>query len=268
MGDMNAKIGSDNVGYEDVMGKNGYGVINENGELFRDYCQTNNIVICSSIFQHKDIHNYTRTSPDGNIKNQIDHITIHKRFRGSMEDVRSYRGADVGSDHELLISRVKLKLCRQRVNQGQKKRYDTDKLKIPKVAQEFKLELRNRFQVLGETEGIEEQWIYIKQAICEVGEQTLGFKDRKQPEWITTNSIHKIQERKQIKQKINATRSQRQKEKLEKDYKDKKKEVKFSTRDDKRKYIDNIAKSAEEAANRGEQNKLYMLSKKISNSSI
>ncbi|XP_071177545.1 craniofacial development protein 2-like [Mytilus edulis] len=212
MGDMNAKIGSDNVGYEDIMGKNGYGVINENGELFRDYCQTNNIVICSSIFKHKDIHKYTWTSPDGNIKNQIDHITIDKRFRGSMEDVRSYRGADVGSDHELLISRVKLKLCRQRVNQGQKKRYDTDKLKIPKVAQEFKLELRNRFQVLGETDGIEEQWIDIKQAICEVGEQTLGFKDRKQPEWITTNSIHKIQERKQIKQKINATRSQRQKE--------------------------------------------------------
>ncbi|XP_052061810.1 craniofacial development protein 2-like [Mytilus californianus] len=159
MGDMNAKIESDNVGYEDMMGKNGYGVINKNGELVRDYCQTNNIVIGSSIFKNKDILKYTWTSPDGNIKNQIDHITIDKWFRRSMEDVRSYRGADVGSDHELLISRVKLKLCRQRVNQEQKKRYDTDKLKIPKVAHEFKLGLRNRFQVLGETEGIEEQWI-------------------------------------------------------------------------------------------------------------
>ncbi|XP_071176572.1 craniofacial development protein 2-like [Mytilus edulis] len=137
---MNAKKGSDNVKYEDVMGKNGYGVINENGELFRNYCQTNNIVVCFSIFQHKDIHKCTWKSPDGNIKNQIDHITIDKRFRKSMEDVRSYRGADVGSDHELLISRVKLKLFRQRVNQGQKKRYDTDKLKIPTVAQEFKLD--------------------------------------------------------------------------------------------------------------------------------
>ena len=39
----------------------------------------------------------------------------------------------------------------------------------------------NIFQVLGETEGIEEQWLDIKQAICEVGEQILGFKDRKQP---------------------------------------------------------------------------------------
>ncbi|CAC5418717.1 unnamed protein product [Mytilus coruscus] len=125
-----------------------------------------------------------------------------------------------------------------------------------------------KVKVLGETKGIEEQWIDIKQAICEVGEQTLDFKDRTQPEWITANSINKIQEQKRTKQKISATRSQRQKEKLEKDYKEKDNEVRFSTRDDERKYIDNIANSAENAANKGEQNKLYMLSKKNSNSGM
>ena len=31
MGDFNAKIGSDNIGYEEVMGQHGLGVINDNG---------------------------------------------------------------------------------------------------------------------------------------------------------------------------------------------------------------------------------------------
>ena len=34
MGDLNAKIGCDNRGYEDVMGTQGLGEINENGDKF------------------------------------------------------------------------------------------------------------------------------------------------------------------------------------------------------------------------------------------
>ena len=38
VGDCNAKIGSDNTGREDVMGKHGEGGRNSNGELFEDLC--------------------------------------------------------------------------------------------------------------------------------------------------------------------------------------------------------------------------------------
>ena len=59
MGDFNAKIGKDNTGYEEVMGKHGLGEINENGERFADTCALNKIVIGGSIFPHKRIHKAT-----------------------------------------------------------------------------------------------------------------------------------------------------------------------------------------------------------------
>ena len=45
MGDLNAKIGADNTGYEQVMGKHGLGRMNENGEQFAEFCVQNNLAI-------------------------------------------------------------------------------------------------------------------------------------------------------------------------------------------------------------------------------
>ena len=38
MGDFNAKIGEDNTGYEEVMGRQGIGEMSENGEMFLNTC--------------------------------------------------------------------------------------------------------------------------------------------------------------------------------------------------------------------------------------
>lgn len=72
MGDFNAKIGSDNTGYDDIMGTHGLGQMNENGERFADLCSLNQLVIGGSIFPHKA----TWRSPDHVTSNQIDHICI------------------------------------------------------------------------------------------------------------------------------------------------------------------------------------------------
>lgn len=81
------------------MGREGLGQINENGELFAEFCSFNNTVIGGSFFQHKRIHKATWISPDHHTENQIDHITICKRFRRSLQDTRVRRGTDTASDH-------------------------------------------------------------------------------------------------------------------------------------------------------------------------
>nr|KAG5688912.1 hypothetical protein BaRGS_009753 [Batillaria attramentaria] len=92
MGDFNAKIGSDNTGYEDTMGTHGLGQMNENGERFADFCALNQLVIGGSIFPHKRIHKATWRSPDHVTENQIDHICISRKFRRSWRDGRVMRG--------------------------------------------------------------------------------------------------------------------------------------------------------------------------------
>ena len=72
MGDFNAKVGSDNLTYESTMGKHGMGERNDNGTRLVEFCSENGMVITGTIFQHKNIHKYTWTSPDSNTNNQID----------------------------------------------------------------------------------------------------------------------------------------------------------------------------------------------------
>nr|KAG5701327.1 hypothetical protein BaRGS_006101 [Batillaria attramentaria] len=85
MGDLNAKVGTDNTDRELIMGKHGTGTQNENGELFTEFCTTNDLVIGGTIFPHKTIHKTTWTSPDGRTVNQIDHITIGRNLKESVK---------------------------------------------------------------------------------------------------------------------------------------------------------------------------------------
>ncbi|VDP28254.1 unnamed protein product [Schistosoma margrebowiei] len=85
MGNFNAKVGTDNIGYEDIMGRQGLGERNENGERFANLCAFNKLVISGTIFSHKRIHKSTWISPSHTTQNQIDHICINKKFSRTCE---------------------------------------------------------------------------------------------------------------------------------------------------------------------------------------
>ena len=84
-GDMNVKVGDQNWDFERVMGKDGLGVRNDNGERC-EMCDLNELVITGTLFPHRTIHKATCTwiSPDGKTKNQIDHVLINRKFRKSV----------------------------------------------------------------------------------------------------------------------------------------------------------------------------------------
>ena len=63
------------------------------------------------MFPHRDIHKYTRTSADGKIHNQSDHILINGRWHSIILDVRSFTGADCDSDHYLVVAEVRERLA-------------------------------------------------------------------------------------------------------------------------------------------------------------
>jgi len=92
---------------ETIMGQQGLGCMNENGELF---AMRNDLVIAGTIFPHRRKHKVTWVSPDGVTENQIDHVCTSRKFRRSLQDVRVKRGADAASDHHLLVGKVQMKL--------------------------------------------------------------------------------------------------------------------------------------------------------------
>ena len=61
----------------------------------------------------------------------------------------------------------------------------------------------------------------------------LGFKKRKSKSWISAKSWEKIEERRKLKMKVNETKSDRLRSRLQAEYQSKDKEVKRSVRKDK-----------------------------------
>jgi hypothetical protein len=73
-----------------------------------------------------------------------------------------------------------------------KRKFDVGKLQDPKIQQEFKLEIKNRFQLLEnlstedtDTIPVNDEWQQIHKICTEASEKVLGFKRQVHEEWIT-----------------------------------------------------------------------------------
>jgi len=265
MGDLNAKIGEDNLGLKNVMGRHGMGVRNENGEMFIDLCMNYNLVIGGSLFPHKDIHKATWVAPNQRTFNQIDHVAISKKWR-SLLDVRSYRGADVASDHHLVVAQLRLKLAANKPSSQQttRRKFNIEKLNRAETRKEFEEELKKSLNQERMSElNPSEHWTVIKETMLAKSESILGTSQKRQPkEWITEETWTVIKARKDIKQKINnavdTTRTT-----LLTEYSEINKCVKRYARRDKRAWADKLAHKAQLAAETNNSRELYQITKRL-----
>ena len=115
---------------------------NEAGQRLIEFSQENTLVIANTLFQEHKRRLYTWTSPDGQHQSQIDYILCAKRWRNSIQSTKTRLGADCGSDHELLITKFRLKLKKVWKTTGPF-RYD-----LNQIPYDYTLEVRNRFKRL------------------------------------------------------------------------------------------------------------------------
>jgi len=131
------------------------------------------------------------------------------------------------------------------------------------TSKEFFLDLRNCFKMLStatkeEDYDVYSKWNTIKDIYYETAKHVVGYRQNKIKEWLTPGTCQKINERKQLKNKLLNTKSLRLQDQIQKAYKNKDKEVKRSARSDKRSYIEELAVEAEQVAVRGEMGILFI----------
>ena len=242
IGDFNAQIDNNRAGFETTIGPFGSGLkTTDNGERLITFCS-------------------------------VDYICISKRWNSSLQDVRVRRGADVGSDHYLVCAKIKIKLKKQKVIKKEKP-IDLNKFKNPKIANKFKLELKNRFDILSEPDNIEGTEEIFTKTVMECADKIIGKKrGTKREQWISEKTWELIDKRKELKKIRDSANDIQAKETSKLEYQSIDKLVKKKCNHDKNAWLEEKIKEADNAAKKNDTKTLYRIIKDItgtqSNSSV
>ena len=168
LGDFNAKVGIESIFKQTIGQESLHQDSNDNGVRLVNFATSKNLVVKSTMFPHRNIHEYTWTSRDAKTHNQIDHVLLDRRWHSSILDVRSFRGADCDTDHYLVIAKVRDRLAvgKQAAQRFDRQRFNLRKLNEPEVREHYQIEITNRFAALenlNDDEDIDSTWENIKE---------------------------------------------------------------------------------------------------------
>ena len=261
-GDWNAKIGSD--AYKDwggVCGPYANTDTNERGERLLEFASLNGLVVTNTLGPHKHSRRTTWHSPSGEHHNQIDYIMVKRRYRSSVNfnRTRSFPGADIGSDHDLVMMTFNIRLKKTKKDDNVRIKFDLDKLKDPEVAESFQAKLGGKFApLLVIDQDIQELTEQFNSAVVDTAKEVLGKHRPTKKPWVTTDILQKCDMRRERKKyKDNSPEEKEDYRKINKDIKNDMKKAKEGWISDKCSDIEtNLAKN--------NSKKAYQLVKELS----
>ncbi|VDP50702.1 unnamed protein product, partial [Schistosoma mattheei] len=95
---------------------------------------------------------------------------------------------------------------------------------------------------------MKDNWKDIKEALTSTCQEILGNNRHHHKEWISIETLDKMKERKNKKTAINNSRTRTEKVKKQVEYSEANMQVKKSIKDNKQKYVEELATTAENAA--------------------
>ena len=211
-GDWNAKIGEDaNKNWKGTCGTYCNPETNEGGLKLQEFVSYNILKVVNTFGPHKPSRRWTWHSPGGDYHNQINYVMVKQRFQSSLNiaKTRSFPGADIGSDHELVMMTFRLRLQRMK-NQGNVRiRFSREKLKEPNIADIFRATIGVKFVPFLALENqdteIDALINSFNTAVTETANNTLGKHRPAKKPWVTDNILKLCDKRRVLKQKKNAT---------------------------------------------------------------
>ena len=138
---------------------------------------------------------------------QIDHIAVSYRWRGSVQNCRSFWSTPLDSDHALVLARFVLQfpgskhIIRHRI--------DTHKLNDYDIRENYQRKISEKLET-GLGSNANEQWDTIRDAIKSSAGECCGAPTRQLDPWISQNSLNLIHQRREIPLGSSSTIKRRQ----------------------------------------------------------
>ena len=202
-GGFNAKVGPD--AYEDwqgTIGQFGVGETNDRGLRLLEFASSQRLTIANTLYPHKLSRRTTWHAPNGRTHNQIDFILTPRRFKSSINraKTRTYPGADIGSDHDLVLMTMKLRLKKKPHTANPRIKFDLERLKDPDVADIFQARLGGRFAALSVLDtDLNTLATDLNEVVRVTAEEVLGRQRKKHRPWITNDILDLCDERRALK---------------------------------------------------------------------
>ena len=174
---------------------------NERGLRLLEFATFNNLVLTNTLGPHKPSRRWTWHSPDGKHHNQIDYILVKKRFRSgvNIHRTRSFPGADIGSDHDLVMMTFQVRLKMARKPNQPRLRFDLEKLRNPDVACTFQATIGGKFAPLvglsDEDMDMDTMITTYNTAVTDAASEILGKERRRKKPWVTKDVLDLCDER-------------------------------------------------------------------------
>ena len=263
MGDFNAAIGKSVPG---VVGNHLLGgQTSDNGERLVSFASVNGLCITNTFFPHKQIHQATWYPPDARARPSTkDFVLVKQRLQPSVLDTRVYRGADLDSDHRLVIVSLRPKLAKRR-KQQQKKGFDTELLQQIDQRAEYLQSIRRSFDDRKRQGNVEERWNELKVAIGRAADEHLHRKKKAQKAWITGETLDLVEAKKRA---FSRWQEHRTDVNRREEYVDLCKKVRRAMRKDKEQWLDGMMKDMEEDMRHNRQDRFFKKMKRLLNSRV
>ena len=204
-GDWNAKVGEDaQEDWGEVCGPSCNPKTNDRGLKLLDFATYNNLVLANTLGNHKPSRRWTWHSPDGTHHNQIDYILVKKRFRSGIKTARTrtFPGANVGSDHDMVMMTLQTRLKNSRKPTQQRIRFDLEKLNDPTVMSAFQATIGGSFAplvtLIDEDADLNSMITHFNKAVIDTAAELLGKQRRKRKPWVTPEILDLCDQRRDL----------------------------------------------------------------------
>lgn len=180
--------------YQGLLGNLVLGTRNDAGERLIDFCGDNSVFFANTFFQQHKRRLYTWTSPDGQHRTQIDNIIRNTRWKSAIQSVKILPGADCGTDHELLISKIRIKLKKLK-KQAPPTRYDLNNIPL-----KYSIAVKNKFSALNMLEcEPDELWTELREIVQSEAKNNIPQIRKKTSICLSAEAIQIAKERKRMK---------------------------------------------------------------------
>ena len=206
LGHWNAKVGEDAFKYwKGTWGRYCNPETNERGLRLLEFACYKDLVLANTLGKHKVSRRSTWHSPNRGYHNQTDCIMVRSRFMTIVktEKTRSFPGAEIGSDHDLVMKSFRLRLKKIKMQGPTRIKFDLEKLKDPQLADAFQAMIGSKFAplILLDADDTEVDILVnsFNKALTESASEILRKHRAVKRPWVTTSILDLCDERRALK---------------------------------------------------------------------